>query len=300
MRIMNVFKKIIFLLLFWVMFAGIAQQNPNQVLYRNTLQLINPAAIGTEKTAVAALNIRSQWQGIEGAPRSQTFLGSIPLTQKIGLGLSVSNDKTFIEKQTGLYLDFSYKLRLSRFENLYLGLKAGGNFFDVNAEGLETYNYATDPLLTNTSRFNPNIGIGAFLKGEQYYFSLSTPGLLNTKRFEEKEGVVTQASDKLHLYASGGYDFYLASDWFFKPSFMFRYVSGIPISADITAGFLFRERFEFGATYRTDQALAGFAYIKVLEGLAIGYAYDSSLRSTLNNVGSGTHEVMLKFTFSEF
>ena len=51
----------------------------------------------------------------------------------VGLGLSVVSDKVFIEQQTFAYVDFSYKLDMESTQ-LYLGLKAGGNFY--NAEQL--------------------------------------------------------------------------------------------------------------------------------------------------------------------
>lgn len=272
-----------------------AQQQPDYVFYRYNLNAFNPAAAGYDGNAVVNLNIRSQWQGVEDAPRTQTFLASSPLSKKVGLGVSVINDQTFIEKQTAFYVDFSYKLTLDEETNLFLGLKAGGTMLDVNAGGLQAFNYTVDPLLADQSTFNPNVGIGLLLSGADYFVSLSTPGLLNTNRFDEVDGQVLEATDELHLYLSGGYNIPLSQDWLFKPSVLGRYVAGAPFSATITAALEYSKKFEFGAAYRTDSGVSGLALIRVADWFQAGYAYDSSLRSEINDLGSGTHEIMLRF-----
>lgn len=272
-----------------------AQQQPDYVFYRYNLNAFNPAAAGYEGITSFSLNIRSQWQGIDEAPQTQTFLASTVLSDKIGLGVSVVNDQTFIEKQTSLYVDFSYKLQVDEDTDLFLGLKAGGTMLDINAGGLNTFNYTADPLLIDQSNFNPNIGIGFLLNNDDYFVSLSTPGLLSSDRYEEIDGTVVEATNELHLYLAGGYNFEVTEDWLLKPSVLGRYVNGAPFSATITAAAEFRKKFEFGIAYRTDSGISGLALIKATDWLQAGYAYDSSLRSQLNDLGSGTHEIMLRF-----
>ena len=118
--------------------------------------------------------------------------------------------------------------------------------------------------------------------------------MLNARRFDNNDGVVVEATDKPHVYFTSGVDVILDRYWKFKPSVMLRYVSGAPISFDITAAASYNDRFEFGLGYRTDSALAGFALFSISDWFDAGYAYDSSLRSTLNSFGSGTHELLLK------
>ena len=107
--------------------------------------------------------------------------------------------------------------------------------------------------------------------------------------------MVTTAADRPHFYLSGGYDFRLSNSLLFKPSVMLRYVKGAPVSADFTALMNIVNTFEVGAAYRTDKAVSGLAIITVLDWLRFGYAYESSLRSEVQNVNNGTHELLLKF-----
>ena len=62
-----------FTLTFWLVFCGVgatvcAQQEVNYALYRYHLNLINPAAAGTQGAPFLNLGIRNQWLGVEDAP----------------------------------------------------------------------------------------------------------------------------------------------------------------------------------------------------------------------------------------
>ena len=73
-------------------------------------------------------------------------------------------DKIFIEKQTFAYIDFSYRLQVEEKTTMYLGLKAGGNFYSSDPSNLTTYSNIPDPSQTSISSFNPNIGVGLYAK----------------------------------------------------------------------------------------------------------------------------------------
>src|SRR5690606_36533787 len=259
------------------------------------MNLFNPAYAGADSLTTFTGIFRSQWQGVKDAPESQAFSFATTMGKRVGLGLSVENDRTFVEKQTGVFADFSYLVPMSESLNLFLGLKAGGNFYDVNTSGTETWNHDADPSLVGLSRFNPNVGVGVYLKHEHYYLSLSAPRIFESERARAEEGLVTSAADRPHFYLSGGYDFELSEALVLKPSVMLRYVKGAPVSTDFTAMLNIQDNFEVGAAYRTDRAVSGLAIINVWDWLRFGYAYESSLRAEVQNVNNGTHELLLKF-----
>ena len=121
---MKNFKEILFLVSALMVLNLHGQQEPNYTFYRYIMGAVNPAYSGSEEVPVISLNLKSQWQGIDGAPETQTLVASMPLSTKVGLGVSVVNDKTFVEKQTAFYVDFSYKLLINTVDELYLGIKA--------------------------------------------------------------------------------------------------------------------------------------------------------------------------------
>lgn len=273
-----------------------AQQDPNYTLYIYNMNLINPAYAGSNETTDIGINVRSQWSNVKGAPETQSFIFGTPTGTNMGVGLSVINDKTFIEQQTSVAADFSYRLQLTENHELFLGLKAGFNSYNANTEGLVTYGIGQDPSLMNLNgRFNPNFGAGAYLKHENYFLSLSIPKILTNDRLEQEEGIARTGSDRQHLYLAGGYNFPLSDNLLLKPSVLFRYVDASPLSVDLTALLEFNGNFDFGAAYRIDESFSGLLIFKVSKSINIGYAYESTLQSSIRYIENGTHEIMMNF-----
>ncbi|WP_418502480.1 type IX secretion system membrane protein PorP/SprF [Flagellimonas sp.] len=288
--------KTIYLALTVVLVSGIsyAQQDPNFTFYRYNMNLVNPAYAGANEGTDVGLGIRSQWAGIEGSPETQTIYFGTPVGRNLGLGVSIINDRTFIENQTSVALDFSYHLQLNVDTHLFLGLKAGLNSYKANTDGLVTYGIQSDPSLTGINGgFTPNVGVGAYLKGTSFFASLSVPRLLTPDRLDNANGVAIQGEDKIHLYAAAGYDIPLNADILFKPAFMVRHVEASPLSIDFTAAFALHEKFELGAAYRLDEGFGGFFVFKPSKGLHLGYAYETASQNTVANMNNGTHEIML-------
>lgn len=270
-----------------------AQQDPNYTFYRFNMNLINPAFAGANETTDFGINLRSQWSGVPGAPETQSFIFGTPLGKNVGVGLSVINDKTFIENQTAIALDISYKLKLSETHDLYFGIKGGFASYDANTDGLLTYGIMQDASLMNIDgRFNPNVGAGVYLKHESYFISLSVPKLLNPNRLEQNDGLARLGTDQPHMYLVGGYDIILGSNLTLKPSTSLRYVDAAPLSVDFTGILEFNQKFGLGAAYRLNEAISGLFIFKTAF-IDIGYAYEMPLENAINNIDNGTHEIIM-------
>ena len=271
-----------------------AQQDPSYTLYQYNMNVINPAYAGINDYSEVNINFRSQWVNLEGSPETQSMSFGIPMSDKVGLGLSLVNDNVFVLNETDVYIDFSYKVQLAETTNLYLGLKGGGSFINIDLNALDIMN---DPVFTeNVSRFNPNVGIGFLLKGDKYYVNLSAPSLLKSKRYEKDGVVVANATDKLHAYLGAGYTLSLSNDIDLTPSVMSRFVSGAPISLDITATVDLYKIIELGVSYRLDESVSGIVLIKLADWVHFGYAYEATT-TDVKDYSKGTHEVLLRFKF---
>lgn len=275
-----------------------SQQESIITQYTQQMNIINPAYAGVDNETLISTSIRTQWTGVAEAPETQIVSFSTGLGKNVGLGLSMMRDKTFIEKQNYLAIDFSYKLTISEDTDLYFGLKAGGNFYDVNVTGLETYNLMSDPTLMSINQFSPNVGVGVYLKKEKWYVSLSAPRLLNTEHSKNNNGIATVATDRPHLYASTGYDFTIndKGTLFLRPSVMMRYVNGSPVSLDLNTMLSFDDKFGLGGTYRTDEAYAAIASVTINKKMTFGFAYEMSTRAELARA-KNTNEILFKFKF---
>ncbi len=293
----NKIKNLFFLLALMALGQVSAQQDPNYTFYRFNMNLVNPAFAGAGENSHLGLNIRSQWASVPGAPETQSVVFGTPLGNNVGLGLSIINDKTFVENQTSVALDFSYKLKLSEENDLYFGLKGSFASYDVNTDGLVTYGIQPDMSLMNIDgRFTPNVGAGLLLKNERYFLSFSIPKILTTDRLDQNDGMARLGVDQVHYYLAGGYDFILNENIVLKPSALVRYVDASPLSVDFTGLVEFNERLDLGAAYRVSESVSGIFMFKT-GWIDIGYAYEIALESNVRNIDNGTHEIMMQLSF---
>lgn len=290
---------ILLIAFFFLSFKGTAQQDPAYTQYMYNMSIINPAyATGEDGLINFGGLYRSQWVGVEGAPETATFFAHTPLSQSVEVGLSVVHDEIGdVVNENNVYADFAYILPVSENSNLSLGLKAGFTFFDANLTGLDLGDESagTDNAFDeNINEAFPNVGIGAFLYGENYYIGLSAPNLLETKHLENQDETIALGAEEVHYFFTGGYVFDLNSEFKLKPAFMLRAIPNAPLSVDITANVLFSEKFEAGIGYRWGNSLTGLVNFKITPQLRIGYAYGYNYTS-LGEFSSGTHEIMLLF-----
>ncbi|MDC1011705.1 PorP/SprF family type IX secretion system membrane protein [Flavobacteriaceae bacterium] len=271
-----------------------SQQESYYTLYRYNMNVINPAYAGALGKNVFAFTSRRQWSSMQDAPSTLAFSYSSERENNVGLGLSVVSDKVFIEQQTFAYVDFSYKLDMESTQ-LYLGLKAGGNFYSADPRALSTYS-PTDPAQQELSSFNPNVGAGAFLKGEIFWASFSIPRLFNVKR--ENDNLAVTAKDRVHSYLGGGVDLPIGSGLLIKPSVMMRKVKGLPVTTDFTGMLSWQNQFHVGISYRTSSAFGLLALVS-LGGFDIGYAYETPTVSSLSQLNLKTHEIVLRINLGE-
>lgn len=290
-------KNIVTIASFLIFGALSAQQEGLLSNYRYHMNAYNPAYVSPEGETAITSTFRQQWTGVEEAPRTMIISFGTRMGEKMGLGVSIMNDKTFVESQTFISIDYSYKLQISEKTELFLGLKAGGNSYSVNTAGLETYNIQSDPSIASISDFNPNVGVGVLFKRKALFLSLAMPRILSTDRAENDNGTAIATVAKPHLYATLGYDLQLGKgNLMLKPSAMMRQVSGAPLSIDFNTMLSFNNDFELGASYRTDSAFAGLVNLSLQKRLTLGFAYEVSTRSELASV-KNTNELFLRFIF---
>lgn len=292
-------KKLHYIILSAILLASstiFAQQESIFTFYRSNMNVVNPAYAAVDNETLVTSALRVQWTGIPDAPQTQSVSFGTPLGKNLGIGISMVSDKTFIENQTFLGIDFSYKLKMNETTDLYLGIKAGGNFYDVNTSGLETYNIVSDPALASISNFNPNVGVGALLKQDKWYVSLSIPRLLSTTKARNEAGYAMTDLDRPHAYLSGGYDYFIDALLTFKPSIMLRYVNGAPVSVDLNTNLQIGDNFEIGVMYRIDRAYAAMSTIRLSKRFMCGFAYEISTSPTLA-MANNTNEILFQFKF---
>src|SRR5690606_19301473 len=100
--------------------------------------------------------------------------------------------------------------------------------------------------------------------------------------------------ERQHIFLIAGAVFDISYYTKFKPTLLVKAVNGAPIAAEVTAQFLFFEKFWAGAMYRWEDAAGILLQYEINNRFKIGYAYDYTL-SDIRKYSDGSHEIMLGF-----
>lgn len=277
-----------------------AQQDPQYTQYMYNMNVVNPAYAGSKENLAIGLLYRSQWVGIDDAPKTGTLSIHSPVGKNVGMGLSVVSDQIGPVEENNVYADFSYTINLGGEHKLAFGLKAGATFQEIGLFNNIGNGYVPDAndeaFSQNTTGTHLNIGSGLFYYTDKYYVSFSIPNMLKNTYLDVTDNgqELKYGSDVMHYFLSAGYVFNLSENTKFKPSFLLKSAFNAPTSLDVSANVLFFDKFEVGATYRLDDSVGAMANFAISPSIRIGYAYDY-VTSELNVRTSGSHEVMLLF-----
>ncbi len=289
--------KILFLALILSGFVSNAQQDAQYTQYMYNTINVNPAYAGSRGVMSIFGLHRTQWVGLDGAPVTNTLSINAPIKDtKLGIGISLVNDKIGPTTQNDISADVSYIIKTSETYNLSFGIKASANLFNLDKNKLNIYDPNELVLMNLDNYFTPNFGAGIYLHSDRSYLGLSVPNLFTSKRYSDND--IQMYTQKMNLYLIGGYVFDLSSNLKFKPSFLGKVVDGAPLQVDLSGNFLFNEKFVLGVAWRWSAAASLMAGFHISDQMFIGYGYD--LETTeLNNYNSGSHELFLRFEFNK-
>lgn len=313
---MNKIKKsviICFALLASAFYAA-AQQDAQYSQYMFNTLVINPAYAGYKGSLNLSALHRSQWVGVTGAPKTQSLVldGSFA-NDKVGLALTVVNDRIGIQGQTNAYFNYAYKIKTSEQGTLAFGLGLGLAQFSLNNSD-SNFEDPSDPNFGGgkMSFIAPDGRAGVHFSTDKFYIGLSATNLLSKAidySTASKNLVIRQGQ---HFFLTAGYLFGISDFLKFKPSFLIKEDTKGPTNLDVNNFFLLGEKVWIGASYRTSVNLwkknstvgslkSGDAIIGLLEvyagkGFRIGYAYDHSM-SSLQGFDNGSHELSIGYTF---
>jgi type IX secretion system PorP/SprF family membrane protein len=270
------------------------QQEPQYTQYMFNPTVINPAYAGSTGYGSLFSMYRAQWVGLEGAPRTMNLGYHQPIENShLGIGANLLRDEIGPTSTTFAAVDVSYTIAFANESRLAFGIKAGGELFSIDNQKLKNFN-PDDPFLQQNmvNQFSPNVGVGLYYYTENSYLGLSVPRLLETRFYDAI--AYSETTRKQHVYFVGGKVYDLTYNLKFKPAFVSKIVAGAPLQLDLTANFLYNERFTMGVSYRWDAVVSALLGFKVNNRLSIGYGYDRET-TRLANFNSGSHELFLQF-----
>lgn len=309
---------LLFILLFTLQ-KGYTQQTIQFSQYVFNGLAINPAYAGYKEDLTVNLSFRSQWVGIDGAPRTGTAsIDGITNdnNRNVGLGFLATTDRLGPQNTLAVYGNYAYRLRLDDDDTKRLSFGIGAGLTQYALDGSK-FN-ATDQNdnvipIGSQSKLTPDMRVGIYYSSMRFYAGISALDLLSAAGRD----TVTSDSYKIikqvrHLYLTTGALFTLSPAVDFKPSIMLKEDFKGPTNLDLNASFLINKLIWVGASYRTgvtiwdkqnlqqgldrNDAVAGIVEIYLSNKLRLGYSYDYSV-SKLANYQQGSHELSVSFSF---
>jgi type IX secretion system PorP/SprF family membrane protein len=270
-----------------------AQQDAQFTQYMYNTINVNPAYAGSRGAmSIFALH-RTQWVGLDGAPTTNAVSINTPFNNsRLGLGVSVINDKIGPTHENTISGDLSYTIPTSENVKLSFGIKATANLFDLDVSRLTPEKQSDSKLQGFNNRFTPNIGAGIYLHSDKAYIGFSVPNFIESNRYDDNDVAIFK--EKINYYLIAGYVMDLNYNLKFKPALLTKMVQGAPLQVDVSGNFMFNDKFTAGLAYRWSASVSAMVGFQISEAMYIGYGYD--LETTkLDNYNSGSHEIFLRY-----
>lgn len=283
--------------LFFVVDAS-AQNDPHYSMFMFNRLSINPAYAGGNEVLTLTGHYRNQWQGITGAPKTYTFAAHSPFFKKrCGLGLSVVADKIGMVNTMMVDLSYAYRIKLNNESTLSIGVQGQIDYGRIDWNEADPLDQGDGMLPMNeTSKINPNFGLGVYYANPSYYVGLSVPRVLKTSIYDDEAADYIGINSLRSYYLMGGLMMRLSKNVEFHPAALITVNPKSPFEADLNASFIFMKTLWVGASYRLGDSFDFILQYQLNQQLKAAVGVDVTL-TELSNYSPGSFEVMLEYVF---
>jgi type IX secretion system PorP/SprF family membrane protein len=271
-----------------------AQQYPRRTLFMVNPYAVNPAAAGVNRDIPLYTTYRSQWNGMNNHPKTFYLTANKQLPNGFGIGGVLFQDKTGAYSTTSLEFSGASHIAINRKQSIAFGLSGIGTqyVFDLSNAVVQDPNDVALGGGMRQSSFSFNANAGMMLYGQNYFFGVSVPYVLQPK-INFGSGNINERIIR-HYQLMGSYEFKLTKDWGLSASMFSRFTAVTPIQVDLNAMLNYNRDLCFGLTYRPKTAWAAMLGWK-FEGYSIWYSYEMNT-GVSQALGFSSHEFTLGYT----
>ncbi|RFZ94860.1 type IX secretion system membrane protein PorP/SprF [Mucilaginibacter conchicola] len=284
----------------------------NQYLFNQLY--INPAYAGYKNDLSVSSIYRSQWTGIDGAPKTIALAADGMFDNKnVGIGLTLQSDRVGAQNFTAVYGNYAYKIKLSDFNDSKISFGLGFGLIQSGINGSKLVpGQENDNVVPvgDQSNILPDARFGFLYSNEHLFFGASVDNLLANFFYKANGNFLSTFIPKPNEYLTAGALLVINEDMKFKPSILLRDGPENPTNIDFNTAVILKDRIGFGFTYRTDvnlynkaithrdfqrsNAMVAYTSFSINGNISIGYAFDYSL-SKIDNASYGSHQLSIGF-----
>jgi type IX secretion system PorP/SprF family membrane protein len=281
-----------------------AQQEPQFNFYMFNKAGFNPATAGLEKAVCFTGYGRNQWigyqnqEGLAVNPRTYGLSFDMPVYRiKSGAGLTFQYNKTGVESNIDVKLNYAYHYIIKKKHTVSFGLALG--FLSKSIDYSNVIPAEVDPLLPDTkeSGFMTDIDLGVHYQAfSKFNLGISATNLLGSSA-EIGAPEFTQAR---HVYLYSDYimeiDTRSRHDLTLMPGILIKATTGAA-KIDLNAILTYDEIFWGGIVFRIPNQAGIMAGIN-FQGFKLGISYDYTMISDFAEKSRNSVEFFVKYSYS--
>jgi len=282
----------IFLLLFTSTFAK-AQDQTNFTQFFLNPYLFNPSYAGIDGQSALSLIYRKQWMTIDGAPTIANFTLQSPVSPRVSIGISITNDSKGLLNNSSALITFAYNVPLAEKAFVRFGISGGGTWNTVDMTKLEALNgdNALGNILDNNAALTGNAGISFHIN--TFQLGASMPTMFSPSYLSDESFNITEIEPFQSIVVNASNRFYFADDkHVFEPYALYRINADLPPQFEVAGVLHLNHVIWLGGSYKQDFGISALGGVKLKNMLAIGASY--SLQNTgVNELNSPSFEISL-------
>jgi len=294
--------------LFLICLLGIGTLTQAQQIPATSEHLVNPYILNTSYAGLsdgveAYASFKKQSINYEYTPRTLGLSINGRVWKKMGLGLSLTNDKTDIFSTTYARVSYAYHVRLAEHHYLDLSLSFGiaNKHIDITEVMTDPTNHPgiIDPILQDigdkSNRVTTYFGAGILYRWKELQVGASLPYLATFNEYiwyyDLKQSYIIHAA----------YDWEVHDNWDLQPWVIARGTENTPWSFDISLLAKYKKLVWLGASYRKNSVMGIIAGGEIAKNLILHYTYNFAMPfdEYKGPVGDGkeTHDVTIGYHF---
>ncbi|MFD2865314.1 PorP/SprF family type IX secretion system membrane protein [Mucilaginibacter antarcticus] len=307
-------KCILFISVFGVN-ASYAQHTIHLSQYLFNGLVVNPAYAGYRDNWTINASSRLQWEGVKGAPKTNTLSvdGALGEDGNVGLGVLVSNERLGPEINTAGYINYAYRIKLSDDDShrLSFGVAAGAVQYAIDAS-LFNAGAAIDPTVTTgvQTKLAPDFRVGIYYYSPLFYVGASALNLI-PNAYPDPNSIFVRETRTYYLTTGFIVPISPVVNW--RPSMLVKEDFKGPTNINLSTYFLLADMVWVGASYNsgvvlwnksnlqtnlnTVGAVTGAVAVNITPLCRFGYSYDFAT-SKLSGFQGASHEISLSLGFS--
>lgn len=279
--------------------SAIGQQFPLTNHYLFNPYSLSPTFAGSRGAGEFFFNYRKDWLNFNPAPETFRFNTNFHIGNNMYIGAEAFLDKVDILERFKGSLSYTYRLQMARSQFLHFGIWGSVYQNTINIDNI--YGNPDDPLLRNLdqlSKMTYNTGFSLIYFNQNFNVGFGMPTLIRTKDAYLMESQGNFAFEQEFLFHISN-TFNLSGEVQLMPFVVVRHTSHQPTIIDVSASFIFSERFWLSGLYRNNQMISLGVGGELFNTMNLNYSYEVGLGGIHYRSG-GTHEITLGFRFASY